>query len=437
MTRIIIVSIKYAIIFLMLLYTYVSFRAIKNIKKEEDEIKVKKLCTAQSFLFFVTHCLIHVSIYLHTFQDKIVIFYGAQLIYFILVIQICKMYCKHHNRQLMNVMSMMLMLGFAILTRLSFDKALRQFIFCSIATIIAAGISFIMEKAKQYRDFYYLYAIFGIGALCAVYAIGRITYGAKLSIDFGFISFQPSEFVKISFVLFLSGVLHKAQTWKNILLSAVLAAIHIVVLVLSSDLGTALIFSIVYIFMLYVATGKAYYLLGGLGLGTVGAYIGYKLFYHVQVRVAAWLDPWPIIDDKGYQITQSLFAIGTGGLFGMGLYEGIPNSIPVVDQDFIFSAIAEELGAIVALCLILLSLNVFLIFMKTALNCKDNYYRLLCSGLAVTYGFQMFLTVGGAIKMIPSTGVTYPLISYGGSSLISTIFMFFIVQGVKINENKQ
>ncbi len=437
MTNIVFIGIKYAIIVLMAFYTYVSFRAIKTIKKENDVIKEKRNCFKQSIIFFILHALMYTAIYLHSFQDKIIIFYGAQLIYFLLLIQICKLYCKNHNRQLMNVMSMMLMIGFVILTRLSIDKAIRQFVFCVVATIIASGISFFMRKAKPYRDFYYLYAIIGIGALCAVYAIGKITYGAKLSIDLGFISIQPSEFIKITYVIFISGLLYKAQTWKNIILSAFLSAIHIIILVLSSDLGTALIFSIVYIFMLYMATGKTSILLGGLGLGSLAAFIGYKLFYHVQVRVIAWLNPWPYIDNKGYQITQSLFAIGTGGLFGLGLCEGIPNSIPVVDQDFIFSAISEELGAFFALFLILLSFNVFMIFIKTALTCKDDYYRLLCSGLAVTYGFQLFLTVGGAIKMIPSTGVTYPLISYGGSSLMSTIFMFFIVQGVKINEHKQ
>lgn len=437
MTKIVLVGIKYAIIILMAFYTYVSFRAIKTIKKDTDVIKEKKNCFKQTFIFFILHALMYTAIYLHSYQDKIIIFYGAQLVYFLLLIQISKLYCKNHNRQLMNVMSIMLMIGFVILTRLSIDKAIRQFVFCVVATIMASSIAFVMRKVKQYRDFFYLYAIIGIGALCAVYAIGRITYGAKLSIDLGFISIQPSEFVKITYVMFISSLLYKTQTWKNIILSALLAAIHIVILVLSSDLGTALIFSIVYIFMLFIATGKSIFLLGGLGLGSVAAFVGYKLFYHVQVRVVAWLNPWPYINDKGYQITQSLFAIGTGGLFGLGLCEGIPNSIPVVDQDFIFSAISEELGAIFAIFLLLLSFNVFMIFIKTAIGCGDDYYRMLCSGLAVTYGFQLFLTVGGAIKMIPSTGVTYPLISYGGSSLMSTIFMFFIVQGVKINENKQ
>lgn len=434
MKEIVIASTKYLIIILMAFYTYESFQAIRD--RDKDNQKTRKYCFKQSFIFYVIHGMCYVTIYLHTFQDKIVIFYGAQLIYFILLVEINKMLYKNHNRPLMNVMSMMLMVSFTILTRLSYDKAKKQFIICVAATILAFTIAFIMKKIKTLRAYSYVYAIIGIGALCAVYAIGKVTYGAKLSLDLGFITIQPSEFVKISYIMFISGILYKAQSWRNIILSAFLAGIHIVILVLSSDLGTALILSIVYIFMLYMATGKSGFLFGGLIAGSGAAVIAYKLFYHVQVRVAAWLNPWPIIDDKGYQITQSLFAIGTGGLFGMGLYEGLPNSIPVVDQDFIFSAISEEFGAIFAVCIILLSLNIFLIFIRTAFKSQDNFYRLVCAGLAVCYGFQLFLTVGGAIKLIPSTGVTYPLLSYGGSSLMSTIFMFFIIQGVKINENE-
>ena len=433
MKEIIIAVSKYLIIILMAFYTYESFQAIR----EKEGQKTRQYCFKQSFLFYVIHALCYVSIYLHTFQDKIVIFYGAQLVYFILLIEINKMLHKRYNRQLLNVMSMMLMIGFVMLTRLSYDKAKRQFIFCVIATVMAMLIAVIMKKIKTLREIPYLYAVMGIAALSAVYAMGQVTYGAKLSLDLGFVSVQPSEFVKITYIMFISGILYKAQNWRNIILSAILAGIHIILLVLSSDLGTALIFCIIYIFMLFMATGRSAFLFGGLIVGSGAAVVAYKLFNHVQVRVAAWLNPWPIIDDKGYQITQSLFAIGTGGLFGMGLYEGMPNSIPVVDQDFIFSAISEEFGAIFGVCVILLSMNVFLIFIRTAFKCQDNFYRLVCAGLAVAYGFQLFLTVGGAIKLIPSTGVTYPLISYGGSSLVSTIFMFFIVQGVKINENEQ
>lgn len=436
MVDITLVIAKYLIILLMTLFTYESFQAIREHKKGNSEIKIKKYCFRQSFLFYIIHGLCYITIYLHTFQDKIVIFYGLQLIYFVLLIELNKMFYKNHHRPLLNLMSMMLMVGFVMLTRLSFDKAKKQFVICVVATALAFFVIYILKKRKDLRKFYYLYGILGIGALCTVYTVGQVTYGAKLSIDFGLFQIQPSEFVKILYVTFIAGVLSKAQNWKNILLSALLSGIHIVILVLSNDLGTALILSIVYIFMLYMSTGKIAFLYGGLILGSIAAVIAYNLFSHVQVRVAAWIDPWSIIDDKGYQITQSLFAIGTGGIFGMGLYKGIPNSIPVVDQDFIFSAISEEFGSIFSMCLILLSLAIFICFIKTSLKCKDSFYCLICAGFAVLYGFQLFLTIGGAIKLIPSTGVTYPLVSYGGSSLMATIIMFFIVQGVKINEHE-
>ena len=417
----------------MAFYVYESFQAIRD----TDDLKKRKYCFKQTFIMYLVHALCYTTIYLHTLQDKIIIFYGVQLIYFILVIEICKLIYKKYNRPLMNVMCMMLMISFTMLSRLSYDKTIRQFIICVGATIVAMTIAFFMKKVKKMREFSYIYAILGIGALSLVYALGAVTYGAKLSIDLGFVSVKPSEFVKITYVMFISGILYKSQTWKSVLLSGVLAAIHVVVLVFSSDLGTALIFSVVYLFLVFMATGKYSVLFGGLIAGSGAAFVAYKIFDHIKVRVAAWIDPWSIIDNKGYQIAQSLFAIGTGGIFGMGLYEGMPNSIPVVDQDFIFSAISEEFGAIFGICVILLSLNVFLIFIRTAFKCKDDFYRLICAGFAVSYGIQLFLTVGGAIKLIPSTGVTYPLLSYGGSSLMSTIFIFFIVQGVKINEEDE
>ncbi|MBQ2745834.1 MAG: FtsW/RodA/SpoVE family cell cycle protein [Lachnospiraceae bacterium] len=433
MQEIIIAISKYSIIILMAFYVYESFQAIRD----TDDLKKRKYCFKQTFIMYLVHALCYTTIYLHTLQDKIIIFYGVQLIYFILVIEICKLIYKKYNRPLMNVMCMMLMISFTMLSRLSYDKTIRQFIICVGATIVAMTIAFFMKKVKKMREFSYIYAILGIGALSLVYALGAVTYGAKLSIDLGFVSVQPSEFVKITYVMFISGILYKSQTWKSVLLSGVLAAIHVVVLVFSSDLGTALIFSVVYLFLVFMATGKYSVLFGGLIAGSGAAFVAYKIFDHIKVRVAAWIDPWSIIDNKGYQIAQSLFAIGTGGIFGMGLYEGMPNSIPVVDQDFIFSAISEEFGAIFGICVILLSLNVFLIFIRTAFKCKDDFYRLICAGFAVSYGIQLFLTVGGAIKLIPSTGVTYPLLSYGGSSLMSTIFIFFIVQGVKINEEDE
>lgn len=174
----------------------------------------------------------------------------------------------------------------------------------------------------------------------------------------------------------------------------------------------------------------------GLGGGSLASWVAYRLFDHVKVRVLAWQNPFGYIDKEGYQISQSLFAIGTGGWFGMGLNQGLPTSIPVVDSDFIFAAIAEEFGGFFALFLILLYVNCFVILINIALKSEDNFLRLLSLGFSVMFGFQVFLSVGGVIKFIPSTGVTLPLISYGGSSMVSTIIMFMIIQGIYNSGNK-
>lgn len=385
---------------------------------------------------YLIHFILFAIIYLYSENINIIIFYIAQVVFFVLLNVITKKLYRNYHKALLNLMSFMLMIGFAIITRISYNKGIRQFIICIFAALITLAIPKIMEKSKKIRNYSYLFGIFGIGALALVYVIGNVTSGAKLSIDLKVITIQPSEFVKISFVLFLSGILYRYKGLKGVIISGIFAAIHVLILVISKDLGTALILCVVYLFIVYMATGKTRYLVGGLIVGSGASMLAYKLFYHVKVRVEAWIDPWPIIDSKGYQITQSLFAIGTGGLFGSGLFMGLPESIPVVEQDFIISAICEELGSFFSICIILMSMCIFIISIRIALNCKDEFYKLTTAALACTYGFQIFLTVGGAIKLIPSTGVTYPLLSYGGSSLLSTIATFTILQGVYINEKK-
>ena len=183
---------------------------------------------------------------------------------------------------------------------------------------------------------------------------------------------------------------------------------------------------------MYVATCKFLYLLcGTLALGA-GSVIGYKLFAHVRIRVNAFLRPFDTINDAGYQIAQSLFAIGTGGFFGMGVGMGMPQSIPVVAADFIYSAISEEFGSLFGICLILICLSCFIMFMNIAIKFNNMFYKYVAVGLAVLYGFQVFLTIGGVTKFIPLTGVTLPLVSYGGTSVLVTIVMFSIIQGLYI-----
>ena len=154
------------------------------------------------------------------------------------------------------------------------------------------------------------------------------------------------------------------------------------------------------------------------------------LFAHIRVRVQIWRDPFADYAGSGYQICQSLFAIAAGGWFGTGLYNGSPGAIPYVAQDFMFSAILEEMGGVFGICLILVCMAVFIMFVNIAMKLSNRFYRLAALGIGTTYATQVFLTIGGGTKLIPMTGVTLPLVSYGGSSLLSTITMFAIVQGL-------
>ena len=158
----------------------------------------------------------------------------------------------------------------------------------------------------------------------------------------------------------------------------------------------------------------------------------YYLFGHVRQRVQIWLDPFADYASTGYQIAQSLFAIAAGGWFGTGIMQGTPDNIPIVEQDFMFAAICEELGGAFGICLILVCMSCYIMFVNIAMRLSNRFYRLVALGLGTMYAVQVFLTVGGAMKFIPLTGVTLPLVSYGGSSVLCTILMFAISHGVYI-----
>jgi len=417
---------KYAFIILIAMYTMQCFLVLR--KKNQDEIQFG--FRFQNLLMLFIHLLAFVVMYIQTEKLHILIFYLLQFFVLQAVLVFTRILYPKVNRLVLNNMCFLLSLGFIVLTRLSYDKAVRQFQMTAAALVLFMIIPVLIRKCAFLQRIPWLYGILGLVLLAAVAVIGETTSGAKLSLTVNGITLQPSEFVKISFVFFVAARLAKSKEFRDVVFTTILAALHVVVLVLSTDLGGALLFFVTYLVMLYVATGKASYLFSGLGAGCLASYVGYQLFYHVQVRVLAWSDPFQYIDKEGYQITQSLFAIGTGGWFGLGLYQGQPNKIPVVEQDFVFSAVAEEFGGLFAICLILICMSCFIMFVNIAMQIKNEFCKYTALGLGTLYGFQVFLTIGGAIKLIPSTGVTLPLVSYGGSSLVSTIAMFAIIQGM-------
>jgi cell division protein FtsW (lipid II flippase) len=189
---------------------------------------------------------------------------------------------------------------------------------------------------------------------------------------------------------------------------------------------------VIYLALIYIATENIGYLCLGIGFGFLASAIAFRLFRHIQVRVSAWLDPFSDIEASGYQISQSLFGISSGGWFGLGLYGGSPLSIPYVEQDFIFSAIAEELGVIFAVLMALICVSTFIAMMQEGYYIRDKFYRYLVTGAGIAYIFQTFLTIGGGTKFIPLTGVTLPFVSYGGTSILTTMVLIMIAEGVSM-----
>lgn len=417
---------KYVFIIMIGIYTYWGFRVFS--KKDEDSKNL--LYLKQKIIFYVLHFMMNFIIFMQTDSMELIVFYLAQVVFFVAIQALYKVIYPKVSLLLLNHMCMLLMVGFVMLSRLSFERAVRQFEIAVVSAIITLFVPYLIKKLTFLKDLTYVYAGVGIILLAIVFIIGRVTYGAKLSFEIAGVGIQPSEFVKIVYVFFIASMLCKSKELYQVIQTSIFAAAHVIILVVSKDLGSALIFFVAYLFMLFIATHRVLYLLSGTLLGCVAAVAAYFLFHHVRVRVLAFTNPFSVIDNEGYQVTQSLFAIGTGGWFGMGLYQGYPKLIPVVEEDFIFSAISEELGLLFALCTILIYVSCFIMFIYIAMQVKDEFYCLCTTGLACVFGFQTFLTIGGAVKFIPSTGVTLPLISYGGSSCFSTMIIFAIVQGI-------
>lgn len=424
---------KYVITLLIALYTYESFAVFRK-KQESDR---NGIYTRQNILMFGLHFSCFIVICFETGDITYLFFYAFQQIVLYATVILSRMLYPKTNRLLVNNMCMLLTVGFVILTRLSLGKAIRQFIIVMISLVIALVIPFFVSRFRFLKEWKWIYAAAGIVALGIVLVLGQTTYGSKLSYTIAGLTFQPSEFVKIIFVFFVASALYKAAGFFEVFTTAVIAAAHVIILVCSKDLGSALIFFVVYVLMVVVASRNWLYLLAGVSGGSVAAYLAYRVFPHIQVRVQAFKDPWSVIDSTGYQITQSLFAITSGGWFGLGLFKGTPESIPFVEADFIFSAITEELGLLFALCVILICVSSFVMFMNISMNLKDKFYQLTAFGLGVTYIFQVFLTIGGGCKFIPLTGVTLPFISYGGSSVLTTLIMFSITEGLSMIQEEE
>ena len=419
---------KYLIAFIMLLYTGLAL--VCNFSKNKKAVSI--CCSLQSGVLLVLMFLCFLDMTFVSGKEEYLYLFAFITLFLFFMITIVSIIYEKSDRVLLNNMCFLSGLGLCIVSRLSFAKAFRQYIITLVSFAICLAIPFFVDRFRYFRQLLWVYAIAGIITLSIVLITGSKTNGAKISYTIHGFTFQPSEFVKILFLFFLAALLYKYNDVKWIFVSAVISGIFVLVLVLSKDLGSALIFFVAYFMILVMSTHNYWYLLTGLGGGAIACIVAYNIFDHVKVRVVAFMDPWTYIDDQAYQITQSLFAISSGGWFGNGLMQGRPWDIPYVDQDLVFSALCEEFGLLFAICVLIICLCCFYRMMIMSAQISDKFYQIVVYGIGVMYIFQVFLTVGGGIKFIPLTGVTLPFISYGGSSVMTTYIMFFIVQGIFI-----
>ena len=340
-------------------------------------------------------------------------------------------------------------IGFVTITRIDRDAtdqlAPSQAVWTAVGVLAFIGTLFVVRRVALLERYRYTFLFFGIVALLLplVPGVGREINGARLWVRLGPINFQPGEVAKVLLVVFLAGYLvdKREVLARGVRQNGRLrlpAAKHLgplflawgfslVVMIRQKDLGSSLLFFAVFAVMLYIATERTAFLLAGGVLFVAGAVIGYALFGHVQDRVSVWADPWASGEAQGFQIVQSMFALGTGGFAGTGLGLGRPNIIPNAATDFVFSAIGEELGLLGTAAVVV----GFLLFVgagyRIAVQADRPFPKLFAAGLTSIIGIQTFIIIGGVTRLIPLTGITLPFVSYGGSSLIANFVVLALL----------
>ena len=423
-------------LFVWIILAYVITNIIVFFFKNPEEHK--HFYAFQFIIAILFHAVGYITLFMRSEDLKYFFFFAFQEIIIIAIVMIYLTLYPSISRLLLNNMIFFLDISFVILGRLAFTNALRQFIFTIVLLIVSLFIPFVYQKIKFWRSIPYAYCALGIISLASVWLTGTVTHGSKLILTlklFGYnFRFQPSEFVKLSMVFFMAALFAQKKNKLRYLLGVLFMFVHIMLLVITKDLGSAGIYLVTMVFMLFCASCSPFVLPAGAAASAGGFYFAYKEFAHVRIRVKTWLNPFEDVENTGWQLSQSLFAIGTGGWFGMGLFQGYPKSIPYVEEDFIFSAIGEEMGVLFSVLLIALYLCTALHIIRYSYRVKSTFHQYLLFGFAVCFAVQVFVTIGGGTRLIPLTGVTLPLISMGGSSLSTTILMFSIIQSIYVKE---
>src|SRR5215210_4067170 len=357
-----------------------------------------------------------------------------------------RLWLPHSDVLLLPMVTLLTGVGLIMIYRLTYEVPGVENLATTQAGWILVGAGALVVVVLFFRDYQklfaykYLLALAAVGLVASTFTpLGYEVNGARLWLQIGPVTFQPSEFARIALIVFFAGYLaEKRDLWaatsksfRGIQLPALkyfgpvalVWAASLALLVFEKDLGSSLLFFAVPLLMLYAATGRAAYVILGALLFALGSLATYFLFEHVQLRVQSWLDPWEEPDGAGFQILQSIFNIADGGLTGTGLGAGFSQTIPEVETDFIFSAIASELGLLGATAVLLAFLAFVYRGIKISLLAEDESSKLLAFGLTAMFALQTLVIVGGVTKAIPLTGITLPFISYGGSSVVGNFIL--------------
>ena len=329
--------------------------------------------------------------------------------------------------------SVLAVVGVAMLYRINPNTAIKQLIWIALGIIGYILIVVILPDLKSFAKYKNVYMIITLVLMPLALIFGTEQFGAKNWILIGPISFQPSEFAKIASALatYESKKSFKEEV-KQLFQPALVAGFSMGCMVLQRDLGSALIFFGISITLLYVATSKKKYVFTALGLAAIGSVAGYTMFGHVRERVMIWRDPWKYALGSSYQIDEGMYSIAAGGLFGVGLGQGHFQNLPVKESDMIYAIICEEFGIIFAIGLMIIYFLLFYRGIRAAFVTKDSYSQLIAVGFSTMIACQTLVIIGGIFSVIPLTGITLPIISYGGSSVLTIFFALGILQ--KISE---
>lgn len=310
------------------------------------------------------------------------------------------------------------------------NYAIKQVIWFAVGVAGFICSVVLLPDLKTYRKYKYVYMGLTLIFITMASLIGTEINGSQNWVFIGGAGFQPSEFGKIFLVAYLASALKDYDDFASLIQPAIIVMVSLGFMVLQKDLGSALIIFGIAITMLYIATSNLKYILTCFFLFIIGAVVSYNIFDHVRTRVTIWHNPWLYSSGKGYQLVQSLIAIASGGLFGVGLGKGHPEFVPVSESDFIFAVICEDLGLLMGFAIILLYFLLFYRCMRAAIFVEDRFSRLLTVGYSAMIASQVLVIIGGVTGMVPLTGITLPLISYGGSSMLIILFSLGIIQKV-------